>query len=122
MAAITLAPVGVSSPASRPVPRLTRRGRRLARSVVVLLAAVLLLAAYAGHGSSAAGSAAPAGAPALRTVVVQPGQTLWSFARAVAPAADVRETVMRLRELNNLSAAQATDLRPGQPLLVPAAG
>jgi len=44
--------------------------------------------------------------PARAVYVVQPGDTLWSIARAVAPGADVTETAARLADLNGSSALQ----------------
>ena len=112
-------PVAVSSAA--PV-RLTRRGRRLARTVIVVLALVAALAlSVAGRGGVGQAGDGPA-VPATTTVVVQPGQTLWQVARSVAHDADPRETVARIQELNGLSGADAATLRPGQTLVVPAAG
>ncbi len=60
--------------------------------------------------------------PATASVVVQPGQTLWSVARQVAPGADVRETVARIKDLNGLSGPSSDVVVPGQQLVVPAAG
>jgi LysM repeat protein len=104
--------------------RLTRRGRRLVRTAVVtvalLVALVTAVVAGVGVGSSQAGDGAAV--PATATVVVQPGQTLWSVARSVAPGADVRETVARIKDLNGLSGAAADVVRPGQQLVVPARG
>ena len=102
--------------------RLTRRGRRLARTVVIVLAVVaalaLSIAGRGGIGQAGDGSAVPA----TSTVVVQPGETLWQVARGVARDADPRETIARIQELNGLSGADAATLRPGQTLIVPAAG
>ena len=44
--------------------------------------------------------------PARAVYVVQPGDTLWSIARAVAPGADVAETAAELADLNGSSALQ----------------
>jgi hypothetical protein len=52
-------------------------------------------------------------------IVVQPGQTLWGIATAVAPHDDPRDTVLRLEHLNGLDGA---GIRAGQQLLVPVAG
>ena len=57
--------------------------------------------------------------PATTTVVVQPGQTLWSVARGLSADADVRETVARIQELNGLSGTAGSTVRPGQQLVVP---
>lgn len=94
------------------------RRRRLVAVVlaVAVLAAALLLASaavarIAGGDPSAAGVPSPtsaaassaAGVAAPATVVVQPGDTLWSIAAAVAPDVDVRITVDRLAALNGSS-------------------
>ena len=96
--------------------RLTRRGRRLARTVIVLMAVLtaLVLSVTARSSSVEAGNA-PAEV-ATTTVVVQPGQTLWTVARSIAPNADVRDTVARIQDLNGITGAS---VRPGQQLVVP---
>jgi LysM repeat protein len=80
---------------------------------VALLAVVSLgfVAADAGQASS------PQQAPSLRSVVVQPGQSLWGFARVSLPGMDPREAVLRIRDLNGLSGSV---IHPGQVLKVPA--
>jgi LysM repeat protein len=96
--------------------RLARRGRRLARTVVVLLAVVTaLVLSVAGRSASVQAGTGPAEA-ATTTVVVQPGQTLWTVARGLSADADVRETVARIQELNGLA---GSTVRPGQQLVVP---
>ena len=96
--------------------RLTRRGRRLARTVIVLMALLtaLVLSVTARSSSVEAGNA-PAEV-ATTTVVVQPGQTLWTVARSIAPNADVRVTIARIQDLNGITGAS---VRPGQQLVVP---
>ena len=95
------------------------RRRRLVAAVVTLavLTAVFLLASSAtariagGAPSSAAGDPTPtsaaassaAGVAAPATVVVQPGDTLWTIAEAVAPDTDVRVTVDQLVAINGSS-------------------
>ncbi len=100
---------------TRPAVRLTRRGRIAA----FLGASALLTGVVLGAGQAAqAGPAASAvTGPATALVVVQPGETLWSIAQHLAPQADPRATVQRIRELNGLGSAVVV---PGQPLVVPA--
>ena len=99
--------------------RLTRRGRRLARTAVIVLALVAALAfSIAGRSASSQATDGPAVA-ATTTVVVQPGQTLWSVARTLSPDTDVRETVARIQELNGLTGSSVI---PGQSLVVPVIG
>lgn len=51
------------------------------------------------------------------TIVVLPGDTLWSIATQQAPKnMDVREYIWQIEKLNNISAS----LQPGQRLVLPA--
>ena len=132
MAAITISAQPISPAVRtrrpRPVPssaaraaapvRLTLRGRRLLRTVVVAVALlVVLVVGFLGRTPAGAGDSAPQ--TATSTVVVQPGDTLWNVAKSVAPNDDVRVTVERITTLNNL---ESRVLVPGQTLVVPAAG
>lgn len=83
--------------------RAVYRRRRLAVLAVVLLltAAVLVLANAVLARTAGDGTPAPVAGTSASTVhVVQPGDTLWSIARELEPAGDVRLTVDRLVELN----------------------
>ena len=101
----------------RPAVRLTRRGRML-RSVllaVLVLAAVLAAAVMWGPSvvaTSGAGEPVP-----VRTVTVQPGQTLWDIADDSGIGGDPRDVVREIQDLNALSDAGA--LQVGQQLAVP---
>ncbi len=112
--------------ASAPVPaspiRLTRRGRRLARTAVIALALLLALTiGVLGRGAPVQAGDAPAQV-ATSTVIVEPGQSLWDVARGLSLDADLRETVARIQELNGLSGGAGSTVRPGQELIVPLAG
>jgi hypothetical protein len=91
-----------------------RRRRLVVGLAFVAVVALTLLATSAvariagGAPTSAAGGPSP-------TVVVQPGDTLWTIAAAVAPDTDVRITVDRLVALNGSS-----PIVVGQELEVPA--
>jgi len=80
----------------RPGVRLTRRGR----AVLVLLA--LLLAGLGVVSAAPASQAADPVGPAP-TVVVKPGDTLWSIASRCAPGRDPFATIDEIRRLNGLS-------------------
>ena len=137
MAAITISapavrtrPVRAERPA-RPVPaqrvpaapvRLTRRGRRLLRTVVVSFALLVTLLVASVTALPALQAGTDAAVPATTTVVVQPGQTLWSVARTAVPGEDPRATIERIVSLNSLSGADASVVYPGQELIVPLAG
>ena len=97
------------------------RRRLLASALLVLtaVAVVLLVGAIStglaggGHPSAAAGASSPTSADAASAAgvaapvgsvakvhIVQPGDTLWSIAAAIAPGSDVRKTVDRLVAAN----------------------
>ena len=103
-----------SSTAARPAPlRLTARGRLALRLVVLALA----LAVVGGIGAIA-GSLMGAGPEASgTTVVVAPGESLWSVAAAAAaPGEDVRDVVAQIAELNSLGGSAVS---AGQVLQLP---
>ena len=109
-------PRGGARPA--PVPgqrarlRLTRRARRLA--VVMALASGMALGSWLGP--LVAGDAGGLRLAGESSVVVQPGDTLWSIASAVDGGGDVRAVVDRIQALNGLHGAE---LVPGQTLVLP---
>lgn len=125
----TTVPPGPGSP-SRPTLRVLEGGRaphRLARqavyrrrrlAAVVLLvlttAVVVLLASAVLARSAGGGTPVPAAGTPSEVHVVQPGDTLWSIARDLAPNADVRLTVDRLVDLNG-----GAPLTVGQRLVLP---
>ena len=93
--------------------RLTRRARRFA--LVLAVAAGVALGSWLGSffGSGSGGDLRLAG---VTSVVVQPGDTLWSIAVPAAGDGDVRAEVAAIRRLNGLSSAR---LVPGQTLRLP---
>jgi LysM repeat protein len=97
---------------SRPA-RLTRRGRLVLATLATFAVAGVLMALGPTVAHLGPAAAVPANAPAV--VVVQPGDTLWSIARRVAPDRDARLVVADLRRLNSLPTA---DLEVGQRLQV----
>jgi len=90
------------------------RRRRTAAIVGTALVAVLMspLAAAAVRPDGA-----PEPTPAGQTIVVQPGDTLWSISQRVRPGADPRETIAWIQYANGVDAG---GLQAGQSLLVPA--
>jgi LysM repeat protein len=98
--------------------RLTRRGR-LAVSLTVLLAGVaLVLAAAVALGASVVATDGGGEPVPVRTVTVQPGQSLWDIAAASGTSPDVRDTMYDITQLNHLGSAE---LQVGQTLYVPIA-
>ncbi|MGY2128644.1 LysM peptidoglycan-binding domain-containing protein [Blastococcus sp. SYSU DS0617] len=97
-----------------PTLRLTRRARRL--GVVLGLAIGVALGSWVGSvvGGGEDGGLRLAGES---SVVVQPGDTLWSIAGAVADEGDdIRAVIAEIRALNELPDAT---LVPGQLLVLP---
>jgi nucleoid-associated protein YgaU len=91
--------------------RATRTGgyRQVRRAVLVL---VLVLLASLGLAIAARGGARPADS----TVVVQPGDTLWSIASEHYPADDVRVRVQDIEQANDL---HSPAIEVGQTLRLP---
>nr|WP_082699257.1 LysM peptidoglycan-binding domain-containing protein [Arthrobacter sp. EPSL27] len=109
---------GTSKPRQAPL-RLTRRGRFVFIGVpLILLAALLLsLSGFFNAPAKAAESASELSPTPTVTVTVQPGESLWAIAAAVAPERDPRDVVADIVQLNNLEAARVV---PGQALFIPA--
>ncbi|MGQ0833118.1 MAG: LysM peptidoglycan-binding domain-containing protein [Microthrixaceae bacterium] len=94
---------------ARVAQRAVYRRRRLAAVVgLALLVVTVLLLANAVVAKTAGGGAphpvAGTSVPAVH--VVQPGETLWSIARTLAPEGDVRLVVDRLVDLNGSAPLQ----------------
>lgn len=96
--------------------RLTVRGRRVLATLAALPAIIALSIAAVSGGAALASrdSGAPAGT--FTTVTVGVGDSLWSIAQEVAPAADPRDVVDAIVRLNALPGATVT---AGQRLSVP---
>ncbi|MGA1592619.1 MAG: LysM peptidoglycan-binding domain-containing protein, partial [Candidatus Nanopelagicales bacterium] len=97
---------------SQPI-RLTRKGRLAITSLagLVLLAGLFTLATSGAEASNTSSSAS------VIEVVVSPGDTLWSIAKAVKPNQDPRETIYDIKAMNLISGSQVF---PGQIIKVPA--
>jgi nucleoid-associated protein YgaU len=104
----------------RSTVRLTRRGRIVVATLLTAL--FLLLVALAWMVVAARAQAANHGLPQgavyrnMTSVVVHPGQTLWSIASQAEPSADPRVVMQLIIELNAL---HGTSVVPGQHLWVP---
>jgi|UniRef100_UPI0040494415 hypothetical protein len=95
--------------------QLNRRGR-LARTLVVLSLAIVLLATFgfsAGAGNSDQMSPT---SDHFITVIVGPGESLWSLAGQIAVDGDKRSLVDEIISINSLATA---DVQVGQELRIP---
>ena len=78
--------------------------------------ALLSFSGFLNAPAKAAESAAELSLTPTVTVTVQPGESLWAIAEAVAPERDPRDVVADIIQLNNLEAARVV---PGQALFIP---
>lgn len=115
----------VQVPAARARPvrarvRLTRRGRIVVAGLIT--AGMLLVAAVAWLAGTARADASGSGVPSsavyhsLRSVVVMPGQSLWSIATQYEPTADPSSAI---QEIITLNALRNTSVQPGEHLWLP---
>ena len=111
MVAITH-PGALRQPLRRPAAVYTRRRLAVLGLAAVLLAAALLVADLVS-GLLAGDEPAPVRPVAEVSVVVQPGDTVWSLATELAAGEDPRPVVDAIAEANGGAA-----LQPGQRLLL----
>src|SRR5690348_11731965 len=92
----------IASPAPTTRLRITPRGRRVLAGAAAL--PVVIAVAIAALGGGAALATGENGAPAgsFAEVTVMAGESLWSIAQEVAPAADPRDVVAAITRLNAL--------------------
>ena len=97
---------------------LNRRGR-LARTLVILSLAIVMVATFAfsaGAGSTDSMAATP---DSYVTVVVGPGESLWSLAGRMAGDGDARSLIEEIMIVNSLA---TPDVQAGQSLRIPLHG
>jgi hypothetical protein len=97
---------------------LNRRGR-LARTLVILSLAIVMVATFAfsaGAGSTDSMAATP---DSFVTVVVGPGESLWSLAGSMAGDGDARSLIEEIMIVNSLA---TPDVQAGQTLRIPLHG
>jgi len=116
MSTVTTARDGSRTAGGGSAARLTRRGRI---AVFVALFAVFLVALVAVSTTVAATFTSGDPVP-VRTVVVQPGETLWVIASRANPTGNVGDTVHEIAELNALPTTG--ELQIGQQIAVPRYG
>ncbi len=94
----------------------TRVRRRRATLTVLAVVLTSLLIGPVGHAFDA-GAAVRHPRTVPRTLVVQPGDSLWAIARRAEPSVDPRAMVDAIAAANGIGASA---LVPGQRLVVPA--
>ena len=101
--------------------RLTRRGRIVVAVMLTVASLSLVVLAWLAVAARAAQAADGGQSPGavyqnLTSIVVHPGQTLWSIASQAEPSADPRVVMQQIIDLNALA---GTSVEPGQRLWVP---
>ena len=101
--------------------RLTRRGRIVVTVMLTTVSLSLVVLAWLAIAARTAQAADGGQSPGavyqnLTSVVVHPGQTLWSIASQAEPTADPRIVMQQIIDLNAL---YGTSVVPGQRLWVP---
>lgn len=107
--------IAITAPTTR--MRITARGRRVVAFLVALPLAAALAIAVVGGGAALASDEAGAPAGSFTEITVMSGQTLWSIAEELAPAADPRDVIAQITRLNALSGGSVT---AGQRIAIPA--
>ena len=97
--------------------RLTARGRRVVVSLVSLPLAAAVFVGVLASGEALASRSVSASADEFTTVLVEPGDTLWSIALEVAPTSDPRDVVDEIVRLNALGSSSVV---AGQSIAIPA--
>ncbi|MBB3156501.1 LysM repeat protein [Microbacterium proteolyticum] len=107
--------IAISAPTTR--LRITPRGRRVVTFLVSLPLVVGLGVAIVGGGAALASNDTGAPVGSFAEVTVMSGETLWSIAEELAPAADPRDVVAQISRLNALSGGSVA---AGQRIAIPA--
>jgi len=98
----------------RPHLHITRRGR-LVLTTSVVLAVLATVLGFVLTGGGAVATSTP-GNVHFQHVTVAAGETMWQVAESVAPDADPRDVIADVQQLNNLD---SSELLPGQSLAIP---
>lgn len=118
MSTIGIASTGITplrAAGARTRLRITRRGRQVLSAIVA--APIVAGIAFAGiAGGSAIATSAQSEPVEFETVMVMPGDSLWSIAGEVSTNVDPRDVVDDISRLNNLS---SSSLQVGQELAIP---
>ena len=110
-----------NSPASPATPlrlTLTSRGRSVVMVSALILATSTFAATFSAFNGAAASTTSTASATSVSTeeIIVQPGESYWSIARAIAPGRSTQDVIDQIHELNPFAGAT---LQAGTKILVP---
>lgn len=120
MSTLSISPAFASGRAEAPrltrtsTVRLTQRGRVVV-VLAALIAAVVVMLSLGGWATASFDQGTP---EPVRTIEVQPGDTLYGIAGELAEPGQVREMMHRIQQLNSMAGG---GLEAGQKLAVPVA-
>lgn len=103
--------------AVRPTLRITRRGRAVLGTLLVVPVAAVLVSMAVSSIPAAASADDVAGSADFAYVTVGAGESLWSVAERVAPESDPRDVIADIERLNGLDSSAVA---AGQSLAIPA--
>jgi len=96
---------------------LTNRGRTVLMASALILATSTFAATFSAFNGAAASTTSVSAAPiASEEIIVQPGESYWSIARAIAPGVSTQDVIDQIHELNPFAGAT---LQAGTKILVP---
>lgn len=106
-----------NSPATPVRLTLTSRGRSVVMVSALILATSTFAATFSAFNGAAASTTAVTAAPiSAEEIIVQPGESYWSIARAIAPGRSTQDVIDQIHELNPFAGAT---LQAGTKILVP---
>ena len=107
-----------NSPATPVRLTLTSRGRSVVMVSALILATSTFAATFSAFNGAVASttSAASSTSVAAEEIIVQPGESYWSIARAIAPGRSTQDVIDQIHELNPFAGAT---LQAGTKISVP---
>jgi len=107
-----------TSPATPATLTITNRGRTVIMVSALIVATSSLAATFSAFNGAVASTTSISAAPvAAEEIIVQPGESYWSIARAIAPAG--RSTQDVIDQIHDLNPFAGATLQSGTKILVP---
>jgi len=96
---------------------LTKRGGTVIMVSALILATSTFAATFSAFNGAVASTTAVSAAPvAAEQIIVQPGESYWSIARAIAPGRSTQDVIDQIHQLNPF---EGSTLQAGTKILVP---
>ena len=96
---------------------LTNRGRTVIMVSALIVATSSFAATFSAFTGAAASTSSISAAPVVaEQIIVQPGESYWSIARAIAPGRSTQDVIDQIHQLNPFA---GPTLQAGTKILVP---